>query len=243
MLNEALKQRIYANLGRGNLLPLDFVILTENDTNTKSKDSFFRINYVHEARYSFRARIPGSKTSAPTKYDADRLDFHFPVDVSPGEAGTDERIDVIGIESLLQQVGAWAGRVDEELKASWAGRQLEQQRAQIEELVARLDGSGAEVLTQADADKFQQNLSALEEKLAAAISEAENDKAKRDAQLAKLHQDIEYLRDQVGSLNKASTWRIILSRVFWFIAKNPKVQELALKAAEHEIDKLLPPPT
>ncbi len=238
MLNEALKRRVYANLQRGNLMPLDFVIHTENDA--KSKDSFFRIEYVHDTRYCFRARIPASKTPAPTKYEEDRRDFHFSVGVSPGEAGTDETIEVIGIEKLLHQVGEWAGRVDDELKASWAGRQLEQQRARIEELVARLDGSGADALTQADTDKLQENLSALEEKLAAAITEAEKDKTVRDAQLAKLHEDIEYLRQQVGGLNKASTWRLILTKVLWFVAKNPRVQELAFKAAEHEIAKLNP---
>ncbi|MCL2779342.1 MAG: hypothetical protein FWD73_15215 [Polyangiaceae bacterium] len=240
MLSNDLTAQINGVLGGSDpyFAAADFAVTSSRSkTRNGTPGGEVQIVYRHLSDCNFTALIPGEKTKNEQQYDPD---YDITVRTRPGRALREEMLRVRGTSYLLREIAEWLTIVKTEASAIPINREMERQRARIDEVAARFDTIEDEYLTREEAEALSERLTTLEGQFEAKIVEMTRDEQEREKQLKHLHAELETLRGQLQTFTKSGIVRRMMATIFK-IGRNPAVQKLALEAAEKGIDKLLPP--
>lgn len=196
------------------------------------------IVYLCDPRFMLQGTIGTSKAEKKDGYGA--TDFRIILSTRPGEATETEKLSVWGTGALLEEVQKWLLRIRDELSSGPLARELEQQRAHIQELAKKAEEIEDSYFSRAEAESWKAKLSEIEGKLAETIKASSADRDSQKKELEALHREMEALRQQVDMLSKKGFLRRFGGWVMR-IAQSPEAQKLIAQAAESEIQKYLPP--
>jgi hypothetical protein len=151
------------------------------------------ITYRYEDSYAFRAMIPLT----------DKQQFVIAANMSPGNLLAEETGAYGSTASLLTGIKNWVIRIDQELQAVPANRELAAQQQAIEDLVETIAGLSDEYFTREEADDLLRRLDELEAQLAQNVRERVTNKKERDSKIERIHADVESLKEKVVVLKKS----------------------------------------
>lgn len=132
----------------------------------------------------------------------DAPEIHTVATVSPGEMRASETVVVPNAAAVIAQVELWLKRIQEELVASPVVRALEEQRSQVEALLAETAKIPQEYFTKEESTEIKDKLSVLEQELRDRLSKDSSENEEVNARITELTQLVAELRTQVDSLTK-----------------------------------------
>lgn len=138
--------------------------------------------------------------------------YAFDVTMSPGEFLAVDNIICNGENALYDTFEKWSIRAWDEFNASSIIQRFKIQEKKIEELNEQMGTMGEEYFTVKEAEKLKDRLEELEKILQEHIELVENDETKKNEELRKLSTDIEFLTNNIMSLNKKNWLQSFFAR-------------------------------
>ncbi len=209
----------------------DFSLAVETEEDT----DVLTIVYLPNSTIKLIARIPRKRIrGAP--------DFGRAIDilVSPGDL---VEIELLSYNSnstidLLNTIRAWLSRVQEDLLAIPANRQLEEQRKQLETFISQFENLSDEYPSREEVEKLKNRLTDFETQLADFIKSTVINQEEQNKQLEELSSEMNLLKSKLDSHTKKGFAIVLLNRLREW-SKNPTFQQVLAKGAEEATKALI----
>jgi hypothetical protein len=217
--------------------------------NSLRKDAFFtdadftiddssestHISYVHRS-YWFRFELPDDP-GQPEGLIGSRPNV-ISVFCAPGETRSTQSFNIRGLERLLRELREWQSRIKEDLLGEPFIRAVERNREALEQLSDQIGEIDDEAqFNRQEVVELSSRLDELRERMAQQFNEEIEDKARRDARLSRLEEEVAALKQQLTLLTKKGWFRGLASRIVSWGSK-PEVQRLLLDAAGAAVKQL-----
>lgn len=184
----------------------DFEIVSSFRSNIYS----LSIKYIYEPQYNISLSIPDKRNE---KYEEVKISGT----VCPGEIGNQERVMIEGKRGITDLLNDWLLRIKEELFSEPLKRELENQKAQIEEIIRNLNKLDDGYFTKEEAEELKMKLSDLEKDLKKNIQEADQNEEIYKKKINALENDIEMLKTTLTSFKKKAWAKSFATRIGnWF---------------------------
>ena len=187
MIRAKLLQDLRKALARARFLPDDFTVAAET---MKDGSSVLTVRCRFEADYYLTATIPATQGA------------EIRGQVSPGAISQVEAYKVSYWQYLMDQVQQWVDRVREELSATPVAREFAAHARELEELIAKHAAIGDGYFTKEEAEQLRSRLDEIEAQLRQHLEQHSTDPKATEVKVNAIHQDVEVLKDGVGTLKK-----------------------------------------
>ena len=178
---------------------------------SKNNHTTLTIRYSVEPKYKIIFKIPSSTTTDKDSYNSY---YFFSGNVTPGPLAYEETFTFKGEDGVFHKITIWLNCIWEELASKPIVRQVENQQQQIDEIFEKFENVKDEYFSSEEAAELKRRLDELEESLKTQISRNIEDKKFFDQQVAKLHTDIDTLKQTVQLFKKGGWLKSFTTKVF-----------------------------
>ena len=190
----------------------EFKVSTVRDQ--RGNSTTLTIEYSIEPKYRIVFKIPSSTVTEKNEYGSLITDYSFSGTVCPGPLALDETFSFRGEDGIFERITTWLNNIWEELSANPIVKKMESQQTQIDELFERFDSMPDDYFSVEEAAELKERLNNLEETLKATIQERVEDKKVFEQEVAKLHTDIDTLKQTITSFKKKGWLKSFTNKVF-----------------------------
>lgn len=197
-----------------------------------------RIVFRPEPAYTFRAvmEIPSGLEKRLQGYYREEKS-EIVAEASPGEFYFTEPLTFDTPAAMVVGIHDWVDRIESELQARPVNRELQRQQQEIEGLIQQFQQMPEQYFTRDEAEDVRARLDALEERLAENIRQNVENERQAEAKIAKLHADIETLKDRLDAFDKAGWAKTFFIRVAKWMSD--PINRKVLKSGAEVAQKLL----
>jgi len=169
------------------------------------------IKYSVEPKYKIVFKIPTSTTTDKDSYSSY---YAFSGSVCPGPLAYEETFSFKGEEGVFERISIWLNCIWEELSSNPIVKKVENQQQQIDEIFEKFESIQDGYFSDDEAEELKKRLESLEETLKIQIKQNSEEKKIFEQEVAKLHNDIDTLKQTVQSLKKKGWLKSFTSKVY-----------------------------
>lgn len=204
MIRASLLKDVCEKLAEHSILsPEDFMLM---EYKNKDGEPCLSIQYRYNTDLYYKFHIP-------TKKSGEYSQFLFNSTFAPGRESATETVSATERKGLLTEVGAWQGRLYEDILSAPIVRQFNAHSTAIEALRVRLDSVPDEPLSKEDVVIFQQELEKIKEELQAQFGKEAKDKEELKHKVDALARDITFLKQSLEAVSKRQWSEMFMVRL------------------------------
>ncbi|WP_437712343.1 hypothetical protein WMF45_42870 [Sorangium sp. So ce448] len=176
----------------------DFVV---REFANQSKEPCVSIKYRYDDSFFFSFHVPKTKTKSGDYSGS----YMFSCTANPGRESAVETFTAEERSGLIAEIGAWLGRLHEDVVSAPVARQFDEHARSIDLLRERLEKIPSEPLSREEMSKYVAALDQLKVELVEQLRRETADKDTLKGRIEELGRDVEFLKSTLGSMNKR-TW-------------------------------------
>lgn len=205
----------------------DFTVSLSND----KAQYTLAVSYCFEPEYEFVATMFLAGAIVPT-------DVEVSIVFCPGGMFRRERVDKVQTAQLEQHIKNWLSRLSNELASIPVQRQIEEQQAEIQNILGQLDDISRDYLTREEAEKIGKKLDEMEARLTNNLQETLTNQTELEGKVKAISNDMSLLKENMTILNKRGWAKSFVARTFEW-AKDPANRKMLTAGAQVAKEMLL----